>query len=127
MTCQSASLIYLIECKSCGKRYVGESKMSLHERLGLHRSDIKNKKSTPVAKHFNNGTCNGLDDLSITPLELVPQLHPTDESGLVSIKKYCAKNRKRTVLDEKTQYQGSMWYEQKDRTPSPHSFYYTTL
>jgi len=86
MTCQSASLIYMIQCDSCGMRYIGETNQSLHQRLCEHRSAIKRNKTTPVAQHFNNGTCDGLDSLSITPLELVPRLHPTNDLGLVSIK-----------------------------------------
>ena len=122
MTCQSASLIYLIECKSCGERYVGESKTSLHERLAGHRSDIKNKKNTPVAKHFNNGTCNGLDDLAITPLELVPQCHPTDELGLVSIKDIVHRMEREQFWMKKLKTRDPWGMNKKTELPPPIPF-----
>ena len=52
---------------------VGESSRTVHERLTNHRSDIKTQKPTPMAEHFNNGICGGLQSLAITPLEILPQ------------------------------------------------------
>ena len=71
MDCQSVCLIYLIQCKNCDVRYVGETNNSLHERFIGHRSDIKCKKATPVATHFNN-VCKP-EHLKITPIELVKE------------------------------------------------------
>ena len=33
--------------------YVGMTTRALHERFTVHRSDIRLKKQTPVAEHFN--------------------------------------------------------------------------
>lgn len=73
MNCQTPSVIYSIQCKSCKIRYVGQSSTSTHERLVQHRSDIKTKKATPVSEHFNNNICGGLTSLTITPVEIVPR------------------------------------------------------
>jgi hypothetical protein len=44
LTCQTYPAIYVIECKTCKMRYVGQTNASIHERLVGHRSDIKLKK-----------------------------------------------------------------------------------
>ena len=52
-TCKTKSVVYLIECSKCGIQYVGRTKNPLQKRFTSHRSDIKNKKQTSVAEHFN--------------------------------------------------------------------------
>ena len=53
----SPYIAYLIECKKCGKQYIGETKRHPHERLGEHRRSILNygnfPNSTPVSEHLN--------------------------------------------------------------------------
>lgn len=83
-TCQTSSVIYVIECKSCHVRYVGQTTRSVHERLVSHRSDINNNRKTSlVSEHFNNGICGGIDSLTITPVEIVPR---KSTSGLIPMK-----------------------------------------
>ena len=53
MTCDTASLVYLITCSACNAAYVGETGNKLRERLNGHRADIRNKRDTPVGVHFN--------------------------------------------------------------------------
>lgn len=79
LTCSSSNVIYLIECKSCHMKYVGQTRNSLHERLIQHRSNIKlgnsdnrdPKKITLLTQHFSEAAC-GIQSLSITPIEHVP-------------------------------------------------------
>lgn len=52
-TCKNNNLVYLLDCQYCGLQYVGETKRRVHDRLSEHVRDTKNKKNTPVAKHFN--------------------------------------------------------------------------
>ena len=52
--------------------YVDESSRTVHERLTNNRSDIKTQKPTPVAEHFNNGICGGLQSLAITTRNPTP-------------------------------------------------------
>ena len=68
LDCASKNLIYLISCKKCPKQYVGETKNTLRQRSSAHRSDIKLKKETPVAFHFNLDD-HSIQDLIITPIE----------------------------------------------------------
>ena len=57
LNCKSKNLIYLTECKKCGKQYIGETKHHLHERFGEYRRFILNyghfPNPTPVFEHFN--------------------------------------------------------------------------
>ena len=53
VTCKTKGVVYLIECSKCGIQYVGMTKNALQKRFTSHRCDIKNKKKTSVAKHFN--------------------------------------------------------------------------
>ena len=53
----SPYIAYLIECKKCGKQYIGETKRHLHERLGEHRRSILDyvhfPNSTLFSEHLN--------------------------------------------------------------------------
>ena len=44
-------MIYLIECRKCGKQYVGEKENPLHLRMNGHRSELSDK---PVAVDCNS-------------------------------------------------------------------------
>ena len=75
MDCQSKNVIYLIECKSCGIKYVGETCQKLKDRLNQHRSDINRQQQTTIASHFNN-ICMDIGFLQITPIEQMQRLIP---------------------------------------------------
>lgn len=68
LTCESANIVYLIECKKCEEQYVGETSRSLKTRLGNHVSNIRGYKDTAVAEHFNQIDHDGNLDLEITPI-----------------------------------------------------------
>lgn len=51
--CQSSNIIYAIQCTLCNLTYIGESKNSLKIRISHHLSDIRTKKETAIANHFN--------------------------------------------------------------------------
>ena len=54
--CDSTNGIYCIVYK-CNKLYVGETGLSIRKRINIHRSDVRLKKDTAVATHFNSGSC----------------------------------------------------------------------
>ena len=51
--CDSPNGIYCIVCLKCNKLYVGETGLSFRKRINIHRSDVRLKKDTTVATHFN--------------------------------------------------------------------------
>ena len=53
LSCTTLNIVYLITCTKCKKQYVGQTTKQLNTRINHHRSDIRNKKSTYIAKHFN--------------------------------------------------------------------------
>ena len=55
--CDSTNGIYSIVCSKCNKLYVGETGLSVRKRINIHRSDVRLKKDTAVATHFNSGSC----------------------------------------------------------------------
>ena len=61
--CLSTNIIYIIECKACGDKYVGETGRCLKDRMFNHISDIRRDKNGPVSRHFNNAgyICFGAD------------------------------------------------------------------
>ena len=75
MNCQTQEVVYLIQCKNCQMKYVGQTCMTLNRRFTHHRSDILLDKICPVSTHFNI-TCPNKEFLSITPLETVPRTCP---------------------------------------------------
>ena len=54
ITCTTKGVIYLIDCRDCGKQYVGETGGELRIRHRGHRQELRNN-NTPLGKHFN--TC----------------------------------------------------------------------
>ena len=54
LNCLSKNIIYIIECKACGDKYVGETGRCLKDRMFNHISDIRRNKNGPVSRHFNN-------------------------------------------------------------------------
>ncbi len=75
--CNSSNGIYFLKCKDCETGYVGETNNPFRTRLLQHLSDIRTRKDTVVARHFDphDVICN-MDSLEIILLEtLVP--HPS--------------------------------------------------
>jgi len=74
LSCKSKNLIYLIECKKCGRQYIGETKRQLNERFGEHRRSILNHNQlispTPISEHFNQHG-HSINDVLLIPLELI--------------------------------------------------------
>jgi len=74
MDCQSAWVIYVIECKICKLQYVGKSETGFNLRLNNHRNHIKSKVSScELTEHFlqNTKTHNFDNDVVITIIEQI--------------------------------------------------------
>ena len=69
-----------MKCLNCKAMCAGETSRKLHERFTEHRSNIKTKKSSPVAKQENTEHIHG----------------PSRKSS------YPCPSAKRTILDQKT-------------------------
>ena len=65
---QRSNCVYLIQCRQCGLRYVGETQNSLLTRLAQHRYNVNNQvnKETPLVAHFLE---HGLENLTTTILD----------------------------------------------------------
>lgn len=75
LNCKTKNIIYLITCIKCNIQYVGETGRSLSERLIDHRSNIRNKKKTPIAIHFNIPGHSTLRDLRVMAIEGIQNPH----------------------------------------------------
>ena len=109
LDCQSKNTIYVIECKNCKIRYVGESSQKLKDRLNQHRSDIKCKKNTVIATHFSQH-CPDINFLQVIPVEKVPRMIPEEYTFL-------------GLLDNADQvrlYQREQFWMKRLRTLAPH-------
>ena len=67
LSCSDINVIYMIECKSCHVRYVGETSRKLRTRISEHVNRILNRSPNSVAQHFTS-LCS-LSDFSFTVLE----------------------------------------------------------
>ena len=79
LKCSSSNIIYLIECKFCGKQYIGETRRSLRCRFNNHRFDIQNQRPSTISSHFNRGCCD-FDDCRIIPIFKCPTLATAEET-----------------------------------------------
>jgi hypothetical protein len=86
VTCQSSNLIYGIECKRCGKHYVGQTKCPLYQRLSEHQWSInicstdKPIRPQPVGIHFSAPDHIRVRDLEIQILDFV-HFHPDSKKA----------------------------------------------
>ena len=71
VSCESNNLVYAIECNTCGKHYVGQTRKCLRERFVHHFWTVTGEAlHLTIGKHFSEK--NGhhlLDDITIYILE----------------------------------------------------------
>lgn len=68
--CNSRNIIYLLECSTCNKKYVGQTQRSMKERFAGHRAAHRSNKNMPLYRHFNTRNHN-FEESKITILEKV--------------------------------------------------------
>ena len=76
VNCQSAFVIYIIECRICKLQYVGKRETAFNLRLNNHRNHIKRGFSgSEFTEHFlhNSRTHNFDRDTKITIIEEIKQ------------------------------------------------------
>ncbi|MCY4327357.1 MAG: GIY-YIG nuclease family protein, partial [Rhodobacteraceae bacterium] len=72
VSCSTPCVVYLIQCKKCGKQYVGQTMLSLKSRLSKHISSIKNPHQSGVLpEHFRKNKCSGIHNLQTQVLQSV--------------------------------------------------------
>ena len=69
LSCLTSGVIYLITCKKCSQRYVGQSSRQLRERISEHLRNISHGYPTSVSLHFLE--C-GLENFSFAGIEHCP-------------------------------------------------------
>ena len=75
VNCQTFNCVYIIECQkqNCHKRYIGQTKRKLKNRIADHRGYISNQVlSTPTREHFNLPG-HFLADMKVSVIEQVRQ------------------------------------------------------
>ena len=80
--CKSSNVVYCIECKCCGKRYVGETYRDIKFRIKEHIGDIDHKRydKSEVAYHFNRPDHNKHHDMKVYILDFIYE-HPESKRG----------------------------------------------
>ena len=68
--CNTVGVIYMTECHKCGIQYIGQTNRRFATRMREHIGDIKNKRDTANAVHYNSKGHN-LSDLRVMILERV--------------------------------------------------------
>mgnify|MGYP000492246596 FL=1 len=53
ITCTNSNIIYVVECRKCGRQYVGKTVNTFKARMNSHRSAI-GKSTSALAKHFES-------------------------------------------------------------------------
>ena len=73
-TCNSKAIVYIIQCTLCHTLYIGQTNRQLKDRLNNHRSDVKLKRKTAIAIHFNE-PLHSFKHLTICPLQSTAHLN----------------------------------------------------
>ena len=110
LNCQSEGVVYVIECKNCEIRYVGETCAKLKDRMNQHRSDINRKTDTTIATHFTR-ICPNINFLQVTPVEKIYSYG----SRIIHLHRHAWQwgsrqtFSERTILDETPEDNNSPW------------------
>ena len=98
--CQTANIVYCINCDKCREQYVGETEKTLSQRFAQHRGYVRNKQlDKATGAHFNLPG-HQMSDMKVTIIEKVfsedPQLRKARESHYIKKMntKYKGMNRK---------------------------------
>ena len=83
--CETFNCIYMIECRKCDKKYIGQTGRQFKYRIADHKGYVKNQvTSQPIGAHFNlPGHC--LAHMQTTVLE---QVKYRDETYRIEREKY---------------------------------------
>ena len=86
--CNTRFVVYLIECKKCGRQYVGQTGPSLRVRFSrhLHRITDYNKPST-LHEHFTRGTCRGTHNIRVQVLHALNNMGLSAEQTETELKR----------------------------------------
>ena len=70
--CNTKRVVYMIQCKKCGRQYVGQTGQSLRDRFKKHLQKIKyNKEANTLHEHYNRGTCKGAHNMMVQVLHVL--------------------------------------------------------
>jgi hypothetical protein len=72
--CKVYNCIYLIECKICGLKYIGQTGNTLNKRINLHRSQVynaKRKSLVDVSIEINHFVEHGVENMMLTIIDLI--------------------------------------------------------
>ena len=70
--CNTKHLVYMIQCKKCGKQYVGQTGQSLRERFEKHIKYDKPGTNT-MHDHFRGGSCSGTHNITVQTLHVLDE------------------------------------------------------
>ncbi len=71
--CKSHNIVYAIECKKCGKQYVGQTQNTLHSRIYQHFRDMRQEHPLyPTGVHFQRPGHRGEEDAIVHVLAFCP-------------------------------------------------------
>ena len=80
ITCNTSNVVYCIECKKCNKRYVGQTKRKIKDRLRENIYGIKTDKDIDIAYHFNRNGHKGKEEMRVYILDFT-YTHPESKSA----------------------------------------------
>ena len=81
VSCKCTNLIYALECRKCGKIYVGQTKRRLMDRIMEHLRNIRQRCQTHiVSRHYTRSDHDGIENMIIHILDFIPA-HPDSKSA----------------------------------------------
>ncbi|XP_029114405.1 uncharacterized protein LOC114912309 [Scleropages formosus] len=78
LSCDTKSVIYVIECQKCREKFVEKTVGPLKKRFSTVKNSVLKKQYRPVSRHFNSDG-HSLDDLRIFPIEQVSDIEKLKE------------------------------------------------
>ena len=78
--CNTPYIVYLLQCKRCGKQYVGQTQKSLKVRYAKHLQNMRQTRHSTgiLPDYFGKGECGNTNNIAIQLLHRVtPRGHKT--------------------------------------------------
>ena len=81
-------VVYLIQCRRCGKQYVGQTQKSLKARYAKHLQNIRDKHSRGALQdHFRKNECGSIEIMMQLLHKVIPENHETQTQTEETLKR----------------------------------------
>ena len=74
--CNTKRVVYMIQCRRCGRQYVSQTGQSLKDRIKNHLRKIRDHREVnTLHEHFRKGACRGVHNMMVQVLHVLKDVN----------------------------------------------------